>query len=467
MNPASTIPSFQPLDENRIKALQAKDLQHIWHPCSQMKDYEALPPIVIAKGKGAVLTDVAGQTYLDCISSWWCNLHGHSHPALNAAISRQLEQLEHVILANFSHEPAIELAEKLVAITPPGLDKVFYADNGSAAVEIAMKMSFHVHQQNGEPERRRFAALVDAYHGETLGALSVSDLDLYSQVYQPLMLDVVRLPAPDCYRCPYEKRRETCDAPCFEQTQAVLDAHQVVLSAVLVEPLVQCAAGMKIYPPIFLKKLAEAVKQIGAHLIADEIAVGFGRTGTLFACEQADVSPDFMCLSKGLTGGYMPMSVVMTTQAVYEGFYADYNTHRAFLHSHTYSGNAMACAVALASMKLLETDHTLALNREKGAFLHQLVKQAAATRPQVGEVRSIGMLTALELVADPEIKSGFPSSQRVGYQIYKKALKKGLLLRPLGNVLYFLPPYCITNEQIETMVTICFECIDSYFSENL
>jgi adenosylmethionine-8-amino-7-oxononanoate aminotransferase len=444
-------------------SLVEKDLKYIWHPCSQMKDYETLPPIVIERGKGAVLTDVDGNTYLDCISSWWCNLHGHSHPVLNQAITNQLSKLEHVIFANFSHTPAIQLAESLVKLTPNGLEKVFFSDNGSAAIEIAMKMSFHWHQQTGQPQRRRFAALSDAYHGETLGALSVSDLDLYSQVYKPLMLDVLRLPAPDCYRCSYELNRETCTAPCFEKTKAVLDAHAHEISAVLVEPLIQCAAGMKIYPASFLKQLYNASRQLGCHLIADEIAVGFGRTGKLFACEHAEINPDFMCLSKGLTGGYMPMSVVMTTQSIYDAFYDDYNTHKAFLHSHTYSGNAMACAVALASLELLKTEHTIEKNVLKGALLNRLTTERAKHHPYVGEVRSLGMLTAIELVLDPLTKTSFSPETRVGYEIYKRALKKGLLLRPLGNVLYFLPPYCVTEEQLSHMVNICFECIDDYF----
>lgn len=446
--------------------LVEKDLTYIWHPCSQMKDYETLPPIIIESGKGAVLTDFEGNTYLDCISSWWCNLHGHSHPALNAAITNQLSKLEHVIFANFSHAPAIQLAEALVQITPVGLDKVFFSDNGSAAIEIAMKMSFHYHQQTGDLKRQRFAALTDAYHGETLGALSVSDLDLYSQIYKPLMLDIVRLPAPDCFRCEYALSRDTCDAPCFEKTEAVLLMHSDELAAVMVEPLIQCAAGMKIYPPVFLKKLHAATKNIGCHLIADEIAVGFGRTGKLFACEHADVSPDFMCLSKGLTGGYMPMSVVMTTQKIYDAFYDDYHTMKAFLHSHTYSGNAMACAVALASLKLLQSEHTLEKNVPKGQLIYNLAKSKAENHPYVGEVRSLGMLTAIELVSDLDTKAGFPIEQRVGYQIYQLALKKGLLLRPLGNVLYFLPPYCVTDEQIREMVATCFECIDAYFASS-
>lgn len=447
------------------ETLVEKDLKYIWHPCSQMKDYETLPPIIVASGKGSVLTDVDGNEYLDCISSWWCNLHGHSHPALNEAIANQLAKLEHVIFANFSHAPAIELAEALVNITPKGLDKVFFSDNGSAAVEIAMKMSFHYHQLKGEVKRVRFAALTDAYHGETLGALSVSDLDLYSAIYKPMMLDVLRLPSPDCFRCPYGLSRDTCDAPCFSETEAVLNEYAEELSAVLVEPMIQCAAGMKIYPAIFLKKLSQTVQALGCHLIADEIAVGFGRTGKLFACEHAEITPDFMCLSKGLTGGYMPMSVVLTRQSVYDAFYDDYSTLKAFLHSHTYSGNAMACAVALASLELLKTEHTLSLNAVKGQRLLSATLEKAQGHPFVGEVRSLGMLTAIELVSDLSTKAGFPFEDRVGYHIYKKALKKGLLLRPLGNVLYFLPPYCVTNAQINEMVTTCFECIDEYFAE--
>ena len=447
------------------ETLVEKDLKYIWHPCSQMKDYETLPPIIVASGKGAVLTDVEGNEYLDCISSWWCNLHGHSHPALNAAIASQLEKLEHVIFANFSHAPAIELAEALVNITPKGLDKVFFSDNGSAAVEIAMKMSFHYHQLKGDVKRVRFAALTDAYHGETLGALSVSDLDLYSAIYKPMMLDVLRLPSPDCFRCKYGLSRDACDAPCFSETEAVLSEHAEELSAVLVEPMIQCAAGMKIYPAIFLEKLSQAVQALGCHLIADEIAVGFGRTGKLFACEHAGISPDFMCLSKGLTGGYMPMSVVLTRQSVYDAFYDDYSTMKAFLHSHTYSGNAMACAVALASLKLLQTEHALPLNAVKGQRLSAAVLEKAQGHPFVGEVRSLGMLTAIELVSDLSSKIGFPFEERVGYQIYKKALKKGLLLRPLGNVLYFLPPYCVTDAQIDAMAATCFDCIDEYFAE--
>lgn len=440
-----------------------RDLKHIWHPCSQMKDYETFQPIVIQSGKGAVLTDMDGQTYIDCISSWWCNLHGHANERLNNAIYHQIQQLEHVIFANFTHEPAIKLAEKLVSITPEGLEKVFYSDNGSAAIEIAMKMSFHYHQQTGSPERVRFASLTDAYHGETLGALSVGDLDLYSQIYKPLMLDILRIDGPDCYRCPKGCHRDTCNAECFETAEATLRAEGHTLTALLVEPMVQCAAGMKIYSPKYLKKLSQTCTELGIHLIADEIAVGFGRTGKHFACEHAGISPDFMCLSKGLTGGYMPMSTVLTTQKIYDGFYADYTEGRAFLHSHTYSGNAMACAVALESLAILESEHALDVVAPKGNLLRQLVLEKAKNCPQVGEVRSLGMLTAIELVKDPTTKEGFPWQERVGYNIYQIALKKGLLLRPLGNVLYFMPPLCITEEQIHAMVNGCFESIEAYF----
>ena len=282
---------------------QQRDLNHIWHPCSQMKDYEEFPPIVIERAEGAYLFDLDGKSYLDAVSSWWVNLFGHSNPRINRAIQKQVEKLEHVIFANFSHKPAIELAERIVRITPEGLNRVFFADNGSSAVEVALKLSFHYQQQSGHPEKTRFAAITDAYHGETLGALSVGDLDLYSRVYKPLLLNTLKIAGPDCYRCQYGQFRETCRADCFEEFEKALGDRHHEICGVIIEPLIQCAAGMKIYPPVYLIKLRELCTHYNIHLIADEIAVGFGRTGRMFACEHAGISPDIMCLSKGLTQG--------------------------------------------------------------------------------------------------------------------------------------------------------------------
>ncbi|SMC16720.1 adenosylmethionine-8-amino-7-oxononanoate aminotransferase [Clostridium acidisoli DSM 12555] len=443
------------------------DLKYIWHPCSQMKDYEDLKPIVIEKGKGVWLYDINGNKYLDCISSWWTNTLGHSNKRINEAIKKQIDNIEHVIFANFSNKPAIELAEKLVEITPDGLNKVFFSDNGSSAVEIALKMSFHYNMQRGKIKKKRFLALSDAYHGETLGALSVCDIDEFNRVYKPLLLDTIRVEGPDCYRCKYGYERCSCNAECFINMEKCIEKMCEEISAIIVEPMVQGAAGMKIYSPIYLKKLRNICKKYDIHLIADEIAMGFGRTGKMFACNHAEINPDFMCLSKGITAGYMPMSVVMTTDEVYDCFYGDYNERKAFVHSHTYSGNAMACAVALESLKIFKDNNIIDNNREKGKLIRKLTLQRAKTLKYVGEVRSIGMITAIEIVKDRETKESYPLDIRIGYGIYKIALKKGLLLRSIGNVLYFIPPYIISKQEIEFMVNTCFDSIEEYFYYNV
>ncbi|MRR15420.1 MAG: adenosylmethionine--8-amino-7-oxononanoate transaminase [Deltaproteobacteria bacterium] len=446
-----------------MNMLQQKDLQYIWHPCSQMKDYEEFPPIVIERGQGAYLYDTDGKSYLDAVSSWWVNLFGHANARLSGALARQAQMLEHVIFANFSHEPAVDLAEEIVRITPPGLTKVFFADNGSAAVEAALKMSFHYHQQTGHPGKTKFAALTDAYHGETLGALSVGDLDLYSKIYRPLMMNTFRATGPDCYRCPYGQDRRACDAPCFESLERLVTAHADEICGIIVEPLVQCAAGMKIYPPGYLKKLRRLCTEHHIHFIADEIAVGFGRTGKMFACEHAGIRPDILCLSKGITAGYLPLSLVVTTDDMYSAFYADYTELKAFLHSHSYTGNALACAVARESLAIFQDDQVLAKNEIKSRLIAEKVTRLFAGHPRLGEYRQLGMIGALELVADPQTKQAFDWRERVGYGIYRIALAKGVLLRPLGNVIYFMPPYVVEEEDIEKMVTAAFSSINEYF----
>jgi len=446
-----------------MKSWQKRDLQHIWHPCSQMKDYEAFPPIVIERGKGAYLYDLDGKSYLDAVSSWWVNLFGHSNDRINQAIREQIGKLEHVIFANFSHQPAIELAEEICRITPAGLNKVFFADNGSSAVEVALKMSFHYHQQTGHPGKTRFAAITDAYHGETLGALSMGDLDLYSSIYKPLMLHTLKAAGPDCYRCPYDKSRDHCDAECFADLERVLLAHHEEICGIIIEPLVQCAAGMKIYPPRYLRKLRDLCTRYNIHLIADEIAVGFGRTGMMFACNHADISPDIMCLSKGLTAGYMPLSLVVTTDELYGAFYGEYTELKAFMHSHSYTGNAMGCAVACEVLRIFRDEDVLAKNAVKSDMIGEKVARRMAGHPYIGEYRRLGMISALELVEDRATKRPFDWKNRVGYGIYRIALEKGVLLRPLGNVIYFMPPYVVEEEDIDLMVDTAFSSIDQYF----
>lgn len=449
-----------------MKDYVKRDLEYIWHPCAQMKDYEELNPIVIERGEGVWLYDIHGNKYLDCISSWWTNTLGHSNKRINKAIKNQIDEIEHVIFANFSNKPAIDLAEKLVSITPEGLNKVFYSDNGSSAVEIALKMSFHYNMQRNKTKKKKFVALSDAYHGETLGALSVCDIDAFNMIYKPLLLDTLRIDGPDCYRCKYGCTRDKCSARCFEAMEKCLVENHEEMSAVIVEPMVQGAAGMKIYSPIYLKKLRKLCDKYDVHLIVDEIAMGFGRTGEMFACNHADISPDFMCLSKGISAGYMPMSVVMTTNEIYNCFYGDYSERKSFLHSHTYAGNAMACAIALENLKIFEEENIIENNKVKGRLIEKLTIERAKNCGHIGEVRSIGMITAIEIVKDRGTKERYSWQSRVGYEIYKIALKKGLLLRAIGDVLYFIPPYVISKDEIEFMIDTCFDSIEEYFRYN-
>ena len=443
-----------------------KDLEYIWHPCSQMKDYEELPPIVIDKAKGLYLYDIDGNKYADVVSSWWCNLLGHCNNRINNAVKTQIDKLEHVIFANFTHKTAITLCEKLSKVLPKGLCKFNFTDNGSSAIEAAMKVSFQYHYQTGNPQKKRFMALSDAYHGETIGALSVGGVDLYSEIYKPILMDIVRIDGPDCYRCPYGKCRDNCSCECFEKAEKAFTEFGDETAAILVEPLLQGSAGMKVYPPLYLKKLRELCNKYNVHFIADESATGYGRTGKMFACDHAGISPDIMCLSKGLTGGYMPMAIFATTQKIYDAFYADYNDGKAFMHSHTYSGNPLACSAAIEVLNILEDEKIIEKANENAKYFNKIIKDKFLSLINVGEVRSIGLINAIELVKDKATKEPFESKLRVGYQIYKKALKKGVLLRPLGNVIYFNPPLIISKEDMDFVTDIALECTKEVLQSN-
>ncbi len=439
--------------------LAKKDLEYIWHPCSQMKDYEELAPIVVKSGKGVYLYDIDGNRYVDVISSWWCNLLGHCNSHISEELKKQADKLEHVIFANFTHEQAIKLCERLSKILPKGLCKFNFTDNGSSAIEAAMKVSFQYHEQTGNPQKTRFMALTDAYHGETIGALSVGDCDLYTKLYKPILMDVIKVKGPDCYRCPYGKCRDNCQCECFEQAEKTFAKFGDETSAMLVEPLLQGSAGMKIYPPLYLKKLRELCDKYNVHLIADEIATGYGRTGKMFAFEHAGVSPDIMCLSKGLTGGYMPMAMFVTTQKIYDAFYDDYGTGKAFMHSHTYSGNPLACSCANAVLDLMEDGKILKQAQENAVYFNNIIKEKFLSHKNVGEVRHIGLVNAIELVKNKDTKEPLDGSLRTGYQIYKKALKKGVILRPLGDVIYFNPPLIIERKDMDFVTDVALECL--------
>ena len=423
--------------------MMQRDLEVIWHPCTQMKDHETLPLVPVKSGKGVYLYDFEGNKYIDAVSSWWVNLFGHANEHINKRIKTQLDTLEHVLLAGFTHEPAIDLAHKLVAITPEELRKVFYVDNGSSAVEAALKMSYHYHLNQGK-RKALFLSLSNSYHGETIGALSVGDVSLYKETYEPLLIANMQVPVP---------KDQTIEAAneALVILQETLKEKGEEIAAFIIEPLIQGAGGMHMYHPAYLEGASLLTKKYDVHLIADEIMTGFGRTGKMFACEHAGISPDFMTLSKGLTGGYLPLSVVMTSDDVYNAFYCDYNEHKAFLHSHSYTGNPLACAAALATMEIFEQNDILGENAKKSHYILENLEKFSDL-PNVKEIRQQGMVTAIEL-------EGYEASERIGLKIYEYALTQGVLLRPLGHVIYFMPPYIITYEEIDKMIAVAYEGI--------
>ena len=444
-----------------LSKLQQIDMDYIFHPCSQMKDYEKLPPIVIKKAEGIYLEDEFGKKYMDCVSSWWVNLFGHCNKRINSAIKEQIDKVEHVLFVNFSHEAAIELVQELIKVVPAGIEKFLFADNGSSSIEMALKLSFQYHQQSGKPEKKRFISLKNAYHGETVGALGVGDIDIFTNTYRDLIKEGLKADGPDCYRCPYGKNFDNCSAQCFEKMEKLIRDNHKEVSAVIIEPMVQGAAGMKMYSPEYIKKLRKLTHEYDIHLIADEIAMGFGRTGKMFAMEHSGTSPDIMCMSKGLTAGYYPMAIVGITQKIYDAFYADYMEGKSFLHSHSYSGNPIGCRIALEVLRIFRDENILKLIEEKGKYLNKRAKEVFKGKEYIGEFRQLGMIGAIELVQNSK-KEDFPAGERAGYEIYKIALKKGALLRPLGNTIYFMPPYIITYDEIDKMLEICRDSIEEY-----
>ena len=439
--------------------LRARDLAVLWHPCTQMAEHpDALPLLPIRRGRGAWLEGVDGYRYLDAVSSWWTNLFGHGEPRIAAAIGRQAQELEHVIFAGFTHEPAVLLAESLLRVAPPGLARVFYADNGSSAVEIALKMSFHAHLNRGDGKRSRFVALENGYHGETLGALSMGDIPLYRRTYAPLLLTPLFAPSPDAYDAAPGESAEQCALRRADQLQALFEDHDGEICALILEPLVQCAGGMRMHHPAYVRRAREICDANGAHLIADEIAVGFGRTGTMFACEQSGITPDFLCLSKGLTGGFMPMSAVLTTADVYDAF-LDESRDRAFLHSHSYTGNPLGCAAALASLAIFQSEPVLESNRITAGRMAALAEPLRA-HPHVADVRQTGMILAIEVVAHRATRRHYDPREKRGLRGYRHALHNGVLLRPLGEVLYWMPPYCVDEAALQQLARVTTGAID-------
>ncbi len=429
--------------KNRNLQIVTEDLKSIWHPCTQMKDHEILPLIPIKRAKGIYLYDFDDKSYIDAISSWWVNIFGHVNEHISSKIKEQLDTLEHVLLAGFTHKPAVNLAEKIVNLTPEGLSKVFFADNGSSAVEVALKMSFHYHKNRGK-NRPLFLSLTNSYHGETIGALSVGDVELYKDTYAPLLISSIQTPVP---------KDQTVESSkvAIEELKTILEKRGSEISAFILEPLVQGAGNMHMYHPLYITLAKELCEEYGVHLIVDEIMTGFGRTGTMFACEQAGVTPDFMTISKGLTGGYLPLALTLTTLDVYNAFYCDYSEYKAFLHSHSYTGNPLACTAALATLELFEATDVLGENRKKSAYILEKLEKFKRL-PNVLEVRQTGMIAAVEL-------KGYRAEERIGLKVYEYGLEHGVLLRPLGHIVYFMPPYIITYEEIDKMIDTAYEAI--------
>ena len=435
----------------------ARDFQNIWHPCTQHKDFEKIKPLLVERAEGVYLYDREGKRYLDVISSWWVNLLGHNHPRLNAALKNQLEKMAHVMFAGITHQPAIDLASSLVKASPEKLSKVFFSDNGSTSVEVALKMSLQYWQQSGKSNKTRFIYLKGGYHGETIGALSVCGLDIFRDKFEKVLPNNIGIEGPDCFRCPYGLNRDSCQAECFEPMEKALEENDI--AGVIVEPLVQGAAGMKIYPSVYLKKLQAACDSHSVHLIFDEVAVAFGRTGSLFVSKELNISPTFLCLSKGITSGYLPLAATLTTEEIYSAFYDDFPSWKLFSHSHSYSANPLACSVANETLIILNEDNFMEELRPKIKLMEQIGKKISEESKWCGEFRQQGMIAAFELVKNKKDKKPFPTESRIGYKIYLEGLKRGIFLRPLGDVIYFIPPLIISEEEIIMMMNIAQECI--------
>ena len=426
-----------------------KDLKYNWHPYTQMKDCKDFPPILIEKARGIKLYDSKGKIYYDSISSWWCNIHGHNHPKIKEAIRKQLDKLEHVLFAGFTHKPAILLSEKLISMAPGKLSKVFFSDNGSTAVETALKMSFQYWHNKGMKNKTKFVSSDYGYHGDTIGSMSISGVDLFNEIFKPLFFSSFKIPAPYCYRCPMKKERSSCNIECIKPLENLLRKKHTKIAALVLEPIVMAAGGMIIYPKEYLKKIAFLTKKYKVHLILDEVATGFGRTGKMFACEHAKIEPDFMCLSKGITSGYLPLGATLTTNKIYNAFCGDYK--KTFYHGHTYTANPVACSAALASLEIFKTKKVMYKLKKKVRHFKSALN-IFKTLKIVGDVRTIGLIGALELVKDKKTKVSFDLKDKIGYKIYREGLKSGIILRPLGNIIYFYLPLSVKRGEIKLIL---------------
>ena len=454
------------MDRNKwIEHLLEIDKKHIWHPFTQMKDWvEDEEIIIIEKGEGCYLYDVYGRKFLDGVSSLWVNVHGHRKKEIDEAIRNQLDKIAHSTLLGLANVPSIELAERLIEITPEGLNKVFYSDNGSTAVEIGLKIAYQYFQQTGKPEKKKIISFVNAYHGDTIGSVSVGGIDLFHQIYKPLLFETVKIPYPYCYRCPYGKSPDTCNMECLTEAKEIIRHHRDDAAAIVIEPRIQGAAGMITAPDGFLKGIYEAAKENNILLIADEVATGFGRTGKMFAVEHEDVTPDIMAVAKGISGGYLPNAATLTTDEVYYGFYADYGEKKTFFHGHTYTGNPLAAAAAIANIDLFKKEKTIENLQPKIEHLRKRLQDFWKLK-HVGDIRQAGFMVGIELVVDRDTKEEYPYEVRIGHRVIVRARKYGIIIRPLGNVIVLMPPLCISIEELDKLLDGVYMAIEEVTDE--
>ncbi len=441
--------------------LEEWDKAYVWHPFTQMQDFLASgQPVVIEEAEGVLLRDIHGKEYIDGVSAMWCNIHGHRNRRIDRAVKAQLDKVAHSTLLGLTNVPAVTLAKRLVDITPEGLNKVFYSDNGSTAVEVALKMSFQYWQQTGSPEKKGFIALEHGYHGDTLGAVGVGGLKPFHELYRPLLFDTEFAPSPYCYRCPLHMDKKTCKLACLKKLEEIMEKNCHRTAALIMEPLVQGAGGMIVHPPGFLRGVRELCSRHDILLIADEVMTGFGRTGRMFACEHEDVVPDIMCLSKGINGGYMPLAATLATDRIYGAFLGD--SGKTFYHGHTYTGHPLACAAALASLDIFASDGVLEKLRPKIRLLGESLDRFYELK-HVGEIRQLGLIGAIELVRDRETKEEFTPEpdENVGQRVILEARKRGAFLRPLGDIIVVMPPLSITTEELTRLMDIIYDSVET------
>jgi len=441
------------------KKLKTLDREYIWHPFTQMQDWMGEEPLIIERGEGHYLIDTEGRRYLDGVSSLWCNVHGHQRKELDEALQNQLDRIAHSTFLGLGHVPGIELAQKLVERAPKGLKRVFYSDNGATAVEIALKIAFQYWQLRGEKNRTRFASLVEAYHGDTIGAMSVGYSETFHHFHRPLLFPVIRLNPPHIFR--YFQRMNQQDAlhSAIREAEEKLTKEKESIAALIMEPLMQGAAGMWSQPLGYVKALSEICRRNGILFILDEVATGFGRTGKMFACEHEEVSSDILCLAKGITGGYLPLAATLTTEEIFSAFLGEYGEFKSFFHGHTYTGNPLGCAVALASLELFEKEKILEKMQPKIAYLKRRLEQDFLSLPHVGDIRQWGFMVGIELVEDKKALRKYPPEMRVGYRLILEARKRGVIIRPLGDVIILMPPLTISEEELKILLDVTRESI--------